>query len=189
MVTATRTRHGDWMQVSRGTSFWPLDPRQDEIDIRDVAHALSMVCRYGGHCLRFESVAEHSLYVSYAVGGVSPENALWGLLHDASEAYLGDIPRPLKPHLQGYAEWERHLMSLICLKFGLSWPMPDVVKEMDRRILSNEREQNMAPMAVGELEWGNTLPAIPGVTIHCLPPEEAERRFLNRFNLLTVQGL
>ena len=170
------------MQVSRGTSFWPLDPRQDEIDIRDVAHSLSMICRYGGHCLRFESVAEHSVYVSHAV---SPENELWGLLHDLSEAYLGDIPRPLKPYVQGYDEWERHLMSLTCLKFGLSWPMPDEVKEADQRILSNEREQNMAPMAVGELEWGNTLPAIPGLVIECWAPERAEQRFLQRFHELT----
>src|ERR1039457_118422 len=76
-----------------GLRFWPLDPNPEKILIDDIAHALAHQCRFGGHASRFYSVAEHSVHVSRLC---PPEDALWGLLHDASEAYLVDLPRPLK---------------------------------------------------------------------------------------------
>lgn len=85
-------RRGDWMMTYSGRAFWPLDPRADEIDPLDIAHALSMLCRYGGHVRRFYSVAEHCVLMSHAV---APEHALWALLHDATEAYMVDLPRPI----------------------------------------------------------------------------------------------
>jgi hypothetical protein len=90
---ATRDRRGDWMQTFTGRAFYPLDPRPEDIDPVDIAHALSLICRYGGHSSRFYSVAEHCVLMSHAV---APEHALWALLHDATEAYLGDMIRPLK---------------------------------------------------------------------------------------------
>jgi 5'-deoxynucleotidase YfbR-like HD superfamily hydrolase len=125
-----------WIQTYTGKPFWPLEPELGEIDIVDIAHALSMQCRYSGHTKRFYSVAEHSVHIS---NSVSPENALWGLLHDASEAYLVDIPRPLKPYLPQYKEAETRCMMAIAKRVGLSWPEPAEVKEMDTRILFNER--------------------------------------------------
>src|SRR5438128_12538670 len=83
---------GDWMQTYTGRAFYPLDPRLDDICIEDIAHALSMLCRYGGQCQEFYSVAEHSVLMSYAV---NPQHALWALLHDATESYMGDLIRPL----------------------------------------------------------------------------------------------
>jgi uncharacterized protein len=89
------------MQTYTGLAFWPLDPRPDEIRLVDIAHALSKLCRYGGQCLSFYSVAEHSLLVA----SKAPDHLkLVALMHDASEAYLLDIPRPIKRHLAGYAE-------------------------------------------------------------------------------------
>jgi hypothetical protein len=65
---------GDWIQTATGRPFWPIDPRPEDIDIEDIAHALSMLCRFGGHCLRFYSVAEHSVLLSQYV---APEHKLW----------------------------------------------------------------------------------------------------------------
>src|SRR5690606_29748913 len=93
------TRKGDWMQTFTGRRFWPLDPRPDEICIEDIAHALSMQCRYAGHCLSFYSVAEHSVLLSQHV---AEPFRRWALLHDASEAYLVDVPRPIKGDLSNY---------------------------------------------------------------------------------------
>ena len=76
-----------------GLRFWPLAPNLEKILVEDIAHALAHQCRFGGHASRFYSVAEHSVHVSQLC---LPEHALWGLLHDASEAYLVDLPRPLK---------------------------------------------------------------------------------------------
>ncbi|MEM9149127.1 MAG: hypothetical protein AAGB19_01555 [Cyanobacteria bacterium P01_F01_bin.3] len=80
-----------WIQTFTGKAFWPLEPDPELICIEDIAWALAHQSRYSGHCDRFYSVAEHSLWVS---GQCSPEHKLWGLLHDASEAYLSDVVRP-----------------------------------------------------------------------------------------------
>lgn len=182
MMVDMATRRGDWQQVYTGRAFWPLDPRPEEIDIHDIAHALSMQCRYGGHCRRFYSVAEHSIHLSHVVPLC---DALWGLLHDASEAYLVDIPRPLKRSMEDYRRWEGILMQVVAERFGLPLPMPDSVALADVRILTNERQQNMVPMRVGQLAWGNTGAEIPKLVLRYLSPGVAERRFLARFAELT----
>src|SRR5262245_27549306 len=100
-------RIGDWMQTISGRKFWPLDPRPEEVCIEDIGHALSLVCRFGGHCHTFYSVAEHSVRVSLLAEDMAKSSAHWtdenirmialsGLLHDAAEAYIGDMVRPLK---------------------------------------------------------------------------------------------
>ena len=99
LPNADQGRVGDWIQTFSGGCFWPLDPRSSEVDIHDIAQSLAMTPRYRGHTVRFYSVAEHSVLVSRAV---PPEYALWGLLHDAAEAYTADIPSPLK---RSIAEW------------------------------------------------------------------------------------
>lgn len=173
-------RNGDWIQTFTGRQFWPLDPKPGDIDIRDVAHALSNMCRYAGHCRKFYSVAEHSVLVS----GYLPEQfKLWGLLHDASEAYLVDIPRPVKPYLTGYLPAEEKLMAAVCEQFGLDPEMPAIVKDADNRILLDEKQQNTTRT---NHQW--TLHGEPlGVTLHCWAPERAEREFISAFNALTYQ--
>jgi hypothetical protein len=98
------TRVGDWIQTYSGRQFWPLDPRVEDVHLEDIAHALSNVCRYTGHVREFYSVAEHSVHVSWSC---EPEDALWGLLHDASEAYLADMARPVKQNMPVYVAAER----------------------------------------------------------------------------------
>lgn len=171
-------RRGDWMQTYTGRAFWPLDPRPEEVEIADIAHALSHQCRYAGHCRQFYSVAEHSYLLSRRV---APEHALWALLHDAAEAYLVDLPRPVKRNVVGYAEAEAAVMAAICARFGLPSEMPAEVHEADGRILHDEAAQNMArpPMP-----WN--LPGLPlGLTLQLWSPLRAEAAFLNRYYQLT----
>lgn len=170
-------RKGDWMQTFTGRQFWPLDPRADEIYIEDIAHSLSLQCRYAGHCLRFYSVAEHSVKLSFAV---APENSLWALLHDASEAYLVDLPRPVKPFLVGYKPAEAIVQRAVCERFGLPIDMPAEVHQADGRILADESAQNMAPPPKPWNYNGEPL----GVVLDYWSPESAERMFLARFHAL-----
>jgi hypothetical protein len=96
-------RTGDFMQTYTGRQYWPMDPRPHEVYIEDIAHSLSLQCRYAGHCIKFYSVAEHSVLIARHLAATrAPEVAFAGLLHDAPEAYCVDIPRPLKPYLTNY---------------------------------------------------------------------------------------
>lgn len=180
------TRNGDWMQTYTGRQFWPLDPRPNEIFLEDIAHALSLACRYAGHCINFYSVAEHSVLMAkhFMMPGTmwfSRTAAKWALLHDASEAYLVDVPRPVKPYLTGYREAEYAVMAAIRHRFSLFGPdMPRCVKEADNRILVDERDQNMQPC---DVPWDLPFKEL-GVTLQCLSPNEAERQFLDCANEL-----
>jgi hypothetical protein len=117
-----------------GLRFWPLDPNPAKILIDDIAHALAHRCRFGGHSSKFYSVAEHCVHVSQLC---LPEHALWGLLHDASEAYLVDLPRPLKllPEFAVYREAERRLQRAVAVRFGLAPEQPASVTEADDTML------------------------------------------------------
>lgn len=175
----TEERFGDWLQAYSGQPIWPLDLRPDEIHISDIAHALGYICRYNGHCTRFYSVAEHSVALSYAV---PPEHALWGLLHDASEYVLCDIPRPVKPYIPGYKEIEAKVQKTIIEEFGLTWPEPTIVKIMDTRILANEKATFMKESWI---PWGGMLDPIPNLTLVGWSPDEAGEKFLHRYHEIT----
>lgn len=153
-------------------------PIADEISILDIAHALSHQCRWTGHAMRFYSVAQHSVAVSKAV---SPEDALWGLLHDASEAYLADLPAPLKRHrlLEGYVELEKRVMGAVCERFGLAAEQPYAVHVADKA------QQDLEARA---LLQGGPLWLTPGVPVEldCWSPEKAKSEFLSRFVELTA---
>jgi len=167
-------RKGDWIQTFTGRCFWPLDPKPEEVFIEDIAHALSMTCRFAGHCTRFYSVAEHSVNVSRLV---PPEDALWGLLHDAAEAYSADIPRPLKRFLTEWKPMEDAITNVIVQKFGLPSEEPRSVKEADWRILADEQSALMSPCEQG---WSDMAEPF-GIPIFCLAWNEAKFLFLNRF--------
>lgn len=131
----------DWMQTYSGKKFNPLDPDMDCIDADDIGHALGNLCRYAGHIRKFYSVAEHCYRLSFLV---SPENALHALLHDATEAYISDVVRPVKKHLFQYQRIEEALWWGIATRFGVSPKMPVEVIEADTRILLNERAALLA---------------------------------------------
>jgi hypothetical protein len=170
---------GSWMQTYTGRQFFPLDPRPEDIDPLDIAHALSLICRYGGHTKRFYSVAEHCVLMADAV---EPEFALWALLHDATEAYVGDMVRPLKHHMPEYRAVEDRLMAVIAERFGLSGTMPAAVKEADNRILLDERAVLLSePPEVWQQDGLEPL----GVRVRAFSPEIAEKEYLLSLRILT----
>lgn len=169
-LTAETYRRGDWMQTFKGRKFFPLDPRADEVFIDDIAHALAQLCRFGGHCLRFYSVAEHSVLVARAAPSELKRAAL---LHDATEAYAVDIPRPLKHSLPDYRAAEDLIGAAIAERFAI--PLQStVVKVLDRAILVDEARQNMAPPPQ---QWAGPTQGL-GITLQFWTPAEAEREFL-----------
>lgn len=113
----------------------PLDLRPEDITIEDVAHALARLVRYGGHCAGFLSVARHSIWVSQRLQNSGAELALWGLLHDAAEAYVGDQISPLKHHSdfgKAFRAAESLVERCVAERFVLEYPMPLEVHEADR---------------------------------------------------------
>jgi len=168
-----------WIQTYIGKQFWPLAPRPQDLDIRDIAHSLSLQCRFNGHCREFYSVADHSVRVA---GHLPDDLALWGLLHDAAEAYLGDLTRPLKR--QEEAQWfndaEERLLQVIAATFGLAWPMPEAVRTADDVLLVTEaRDLMVEPPA----DWRLAVEPLAD-RIEPLAPAAAEALFLERFEAL-----
>ncbi len=175
---------GNWMQTYTGRMFFPTDPRPEEVTAEDIAHALSLVCRFGGHVDRFYSVAEHCWLMSFAV---PPEHALWALLHDAAEAYVGDMVRPLKQQMPDYCFAEGRVLTAIMERFGMDYfertRMPDSVREADNRILLTERAALMS--APPPAPWGQDGLVPLDVAVRGVTPREAERLYLDRLDQLT----
>jgi hypothetical protein len=170
-----------WIQTFTGRRFVPRDPRPEDFDIRDVAHSLSLLCRFNGHCRQFYSVAEHSVRVSRVC---PPEAALWGLLHDLGEAYIGDLPRPIKPMFPAFEEVETRLLRTAAVAFDLPWPMPAAVRRADDVLLATEARDLMSEPPE---PWGHREAPLPG-RITPLGPTEAELAFLDRFEELSQPG-
>jgi len=173
-------RIGDWIQTYTGKVFYPLDPREDEIDIIDVAHALSLICRFTGHCFRHHSVGQHSVLISR----MCKTHKLWGLLHDLPEFAMSDLSRPLKRSagFETYVETEKKFMDVVCKKFGLALGMPAEVKEADDRMLITERNQLMTKPPK---EWSDKYEPYD-IIIDPWSPERAEKEFLEEFNRLYI---
>lgn len=164
-----------WIQTYTGKAFYPLADQPGEIDIHDIAHALSLLCRFNGHCKVFYSVAQHSVHVSE---GVPAEVALWGLLHDAAEAYLSDLPRPVKQQLPQFSKLEDKLLARILADYGLAMPMPPEVKLADEQLLMTEaRDLMQAP----PMDWEIGVEPLSDLQINPLLPVEAEQLFLTRY--------
>jgi hypothetical protein len=125
-----------YIKTYTGKIFYPLAPTLDQICIEDIAHALSNVCRYGGHCEKTLTVAQHSCMVSDWL----PQYKLEGLMHDGTEAYLGDMVRPLKhsPKMRQYRLAENKLDIILHEKFDLDPAARKLVKEYDNRALATE---------------------------------------------------
>ena len=124
--------------TASGRVIDPINPDPDDILIEDIAHSLGNSCRFTGHVREFYSVAEHSVRMVELVGG---EYARDVLLHDASEAYLSDIARPLKKYSRLgdlYEEVEDRLMEVISYKFDIEWPLCERVKWADEEMLKAE---------------------------------------------------
>lgn len=136
-----------WIQTASGLKFPLIDIDLSAILIEDIAHALSMLCRFNAQCLRPYSVAEHSVHVSHEIRS---DLALIGLMHDAAEAYLGDVPGPLKKCLHEFQVIEANLMAAISDKFGFAMPGDGTeeaheLKRADLQLLVDEKAVIMTP--------------------------------------------
>ena len=166
-----------WIETYTGKQFSLDDPSPDMVCVEDIAHALSMICRFNGHCNRFYSVATHSVLLSnYAHNGAKEL-----LFHDAAEAYIGDITYPFKKMLPDYRRVEDAVSVVIAIKFGVSYPTPDWVKTLDTRILLNERAALMAD--TGNIWDCDNLEPLRA-TIPDWSPATAEAAFLDRARAL-----
>jgi uncharacterized protein len=170
-----------WIQTRSGRKFDLLNPQPSMFDVDDIATVLSRICRFGGHSIRFHSVAEHSCIVHDAA---EDQHKLAALLHDASESYLVDVPTPIKQILgNGYRELEHRVMAAAASKFGFDWPLPAEIKLLDRRTLATEREQNMRRSPELDAAWNITVPPLE-IVLRCWPPAQARAEFLERFRAL-----
>jgi hypothetical protein len=180
---------GPYLQTVSGRRVNPFDPSPADIDIGDIAVALSNQCRFGGHTRRYYSVAQHACIVSDQVlaSGGDPYAALWALLHDASEAYLIDLPHPIKHRSELgrlYREAEEQLETVLRERFGLTGPVPSSIKEIDRSVLATERATlTMVAWHWPELEGVEPL----AIDIDPWPPEVAAAAFLERYERLEAQ--
>ena len=172
-------RKGDWAQTYMGKQFWPLDPRPEEVDIRDIAHSLANTCRFNGHCNEFYSVAQHSYLVSNIV---NPQNALAALLHDASEAYTGDLIQPIKKNLREFSEIEEKVQEAVFEHFNIKkWDHDQIVKADMILLFTEMRDLMKKPPK----KWDHSDKYKPlDEKIIPLTPRKAETLFLGRYNEL-----
>ena len=160
-----------------GTNLHFMNPHEDEICLDDIANALSKNCRYAGQINRFYSVAEHSVLMArYFIDKGEFQKAFTALMHDATEAYLVDVPRPIKPHLIGYIEMEERLMKVIFEKFNVQ-PMCKDVKELDCHIVHDEAKVlfNSIP------DWVKFYRSF-GIELKCWTHEQAKSEFENTYH-------
>jgi hypothetical protein len=200
---AADTRTTDWIMTASGRRFWPIEPRIEDVSIKDIAHHLSHLCRFTGAVRTFYSVAQHSVLVSQLLAPpIDPatvsagearrhrQAGLFGLLHDASEAYLTDVPRPLKRSAAfgPYRDVEAQLQRVIYASFGLHVDdEPPDLKLVDRRMLRTEQRDLMPPPVPGEARDD----VDPFLTVnlrgpYIWSPQVARMFFLERFVALVT---
>ena len=173
---------GPTIYLRSGLYFDLGEPRACPFTIEDVAHSLAHICRFGGHTRRFYSVAEHSVWCSRIV---PPEHALEALLHDAAEAFIGDVTRPLKSMLPSYRALEASVEEAVFTRLGIGPVLHESVREADRRMLVAEQRQAMG--------CADTWPGLEGVApapvvLDFLEPSAAAQLFLREYKRWAPKG-
>lgn len=165
-----------------GNRFYPLEPRIDDVAIEDIAHGLAYQCRFNGQTNAFYSVAQHSLIVASLV----PEELRFAaLLHDAAEAYLGDMVKPLKALLPAFSEIEDNVSRIIGERFGVDLNHNPVVKRADLISLATEK-RDLMPYSTEE--WVYLVGVEPmGEKILPMPPDVAKQAFIREFERICVR--
>lgn len=175
---------GRFITTYSGEKFYIDHCNIADIPMFDIAHALSMNCRFNGHLQTFYSVAEHSVIVSEIVEAMaSRKYALAALLHDISEAFVPDVPRPFKDLIAGFDDYEHRLLKAAAHTYKFRYPLHDTVKYVDKHIVRAEAEelyQKPCP------KWVKAYDSIPMANrlIEGLTPWEARQAFMVRFATL-----
>lgn len=174
-----------WIQLYSGKAYWPLSPHLCELDIEDIAHALALNNRFNGHTREPYSVAQHSVHVSEICEKLDVASAIYGLMHDASEAVLHDIVRPIKHDFrigeEAYIEVEARIQDRLLAQFGLNDPIPGVVWQADNVMLVTEQRDLMSQC---EREWAKVYADPLPYKITPWPWQKAKAVFLDRFHQL-----
>lgn len=190
---------GPWIQTFTKKRFHLLQPHIDDVDILDIAHALSLQPRFNGQSSEPYSVSQHSIMVCHQCSALAvPNNAsprdkaiieLHGLLHDASEAYISDVNAPLKHsgRMDEYIKIEEKIQSTILKKFGIRTARPPIIKAIDKRVLATEAKALMAPLLP---EWETYCNENHPFNISIIPwqARAAEKEFLALFNQLMIRA-
>ncbi len=176
----------NWMTTRTGRQFWPANPHPDDVDFRDIAWALPHVPRFAGHTKFFYSVAQHSLLVSAQLTAeYGSDIGLWGLMHDATEAYIGDIPRPFKNECPQVRVHEKKLMAVIARALDLPELNADervLLKHFDNRSLITEVQHLMPERALGRWgKWTNQYEPFLAPELYREPPKEVRIQFVNLY--------
>ncbi|WP_290815891.1 hypothetical protein [Halovivax sp.] len=163
----------------------PFDVSPTDVHLRDVAAGLSHTCRFGGHCKHFYSVAHHSLNVSRELPREEPRLQLIGLLHDAGEAYLGDIPRPLKARLERIQPAEDRILESVWEALAIEPPTTaewERVMAADDRLLAYEANELLE-----DASWADAPPDV-GYDLGPEPSATIRERFRSRAKSLLVEA-
>ncbi len=170
------------IQTATGLYFNFRGMTDNEIVMEDLASALSKICRFTGHCKEFYSVAQHSVMVSYIV---PPQFTFQGLMHDAHEAYVGDVSSPLKQLIADYKKLERQVESRVRFCYGLPYELDPSVKEADLVALVTER-RDLMPSSSGNGEWSWLEENYKPLPFTIVPWEhrKAKAEFIRRFDEL-----
>ena len=174
----------DFISTLKVPKFYFLNPKIEDIYVEDIAHSLSMVCRFGGHCNQFYSVAEHSVIVAEILEkeGADVLTCFAGLLHDAEETYLPDIPRPIKQLLPDAAKMYEVLDSAIAQRFGLQEADWVRIKDIDHRLVITEAKA----LGVWNEEW--EAEGAPLETwLYMWSHHDAKAEFLATFDRLRIE--
>lgn len=167
------------IQTYTGRYIDIFSPKEEDIDIHDIARGLAMKPRWSGHINYFFSIAQHSILVSSIV---PKEHQKWALLHDAAESYIADVPRPIKKRLPLYKQAEKKLLKTIMARFGLGPNMPTVVKKADDIVLVNEAKALMDEDGPLLQRLADNYGEVPTISLGTMMSwREAEAAFLNRF--------
>jgi uncharacterized protein len=179
---------GPYLQTVSGRRVNPFDPDPSQIELADIARALANQCRFGGHCRTFYSVAQHCVLVSELIEeeGGSTDDALAALMHDAAEAYLGDLPHPIKHRSElgaAFIEAEKPLERVIRDRFSIADP-PAAIKRIDRALLATERRAFSAE----RWHWPELAGVVPiDLELQAWLPDEAAEAFVRRFEALDAR--
>lgn len=170
----------DYVSTFSGNRFYPLRPYIDHVAIEDIAHGLAYQCRFNGQTREFYSIAQHSLIVASLV---PPPLRLAALLHDAAEAYLGDMVKPLKVLLPEFAALEDQVTAIIATTFGIDFSDYGPIKHADLIALATEK-RDLMPHSAERWAYLDGITPLPTI-IRAMDPQQAKRCFLDQYTSLT----